>query len=227
MTVFRSLALACALIAGSVVEARAQEAPPTPPKSPVVEGANYAEQVRQRDLAAIVQLKVRVVLSTYQGEKKISSFPYDLTVRSDGGTSNIRMNTQVAVPSSVFTPGRPPASPAPPAGAPSAPNVPPVPPNPLRSFTYRDIGTNIDCRANNLDPGRFALSVIIEDTSIYKAPTPAGGPQTQGDDLPAFRTLRAQNSMVLRDGQSTEFTVASDKVTGEVLKAEVSISVSK
>jgi len=35
------------------------------------------------------------------------------------------------------------------------------------------------------------------------------------------------NQLVIRDGQSTEFTVAADKVTGEVMKAEVSISVIK
>jgi Flp pilus assembly secretin CpaC len=97
----------------------------------------------------------------------------------------------------------------------------------LQSFTYRDIGTNIECRPQIQNPGRFALTVTIEDTSIYKDPTRVGGQQTPGDDFPAFRTLRAQNSMVLRDGQTTEFTVASDKVTGEVLKADVSISVSK
>jgi len=170
-----------------------------------------------------VPLKVRVVLSRYQGDKKISSLPFELTVRTDGSTSNIRMNAQVPVLQNVFTP---PAKPSP---APAGGAEPPSPPTSLRNFNYKDIGTNIDCRANNLDAGRFAVSVTIEDSSVYppEKRSPTAGAARGDEELPSFRTFRSLNSMVLKDGQSTEFNVATDKMTGEVIKAEVNIAVGK
>jgi hypothetical protein len=41
------------------------------------------------------------------------------------------------------------------------------------------------------------------------------------------RTFRTTNQLVLRDGQSSEFTAATDKVTGEVIKATVTLTVIK
>ena len=181
----------------------AQQPTPAPaPSSPVAEGAAAAQQARLRDLAAIVPLKVKVLVSKYQGEKKISSLPYEMTVRTDGGAANIRMNTQVP----VLQFGS------------AAPD---------RSFNYRDIGTNIDCRAMTLDPGRYSVSVTIEDSSVYKDEDRRGAGTSQVNDVPVIRTYRTSNTTILRDGQSTEFTVATDKITGEVLRAEVSISVIK
>ena len=210
-TRFDRLAVGLCLAVVFVGAARAQEQKPAP--SPVAEGAAAAQQARQRDLAAIVPLKVRVVFSKYQGDKKISSLPYEMTVRSDGGTSNIRMNTQVPVldfgaPAPSADPGRKPA-----------PRIGP--------FKYRDIGTNIDARAMNLDAGRYSVSVTIEDSSIYKDEGRRAAGTSQVEDVVAIRSYRTQNTTILRDGQSTEFTVAADKVTGEVMKAEVSISVLK
>jgi hypothetical protein len=43
----------------------------------------------------------------------------------------------------------------------------------------------------------------------------------------AVRTYRTTNALVLRDGQSTEFTTAVDKVSGDVFKANVMLAVVK
>ena len=212
-TCFRALIVAITLVLVLGGESVAQQPTPAPaPPSPVAEGAAAAQQARLRDLAAIVPLKVKVVVSKYQGEKKISSLPYEMTVRTDGGNANIRMNTQVP----VLTFG----SPAP------DPDAKPAPPKP-GAFTYREIGTNIDCRAMTLDPGRYSVSVTIEDSSVYKDEDRRGAGTSQVNDVLALRTYRTSNTTILRDGQSTEFTVATDKITGEVMKAEVSISVIK
>ena len=215
---FRPLAGLClAVVFGG--DSRAQQ--PAPGPSPVAEGAAAAQQARQRDLAAIVPLKVRVVLSKYQGDKKISSLPYELTVRTDGKNAGIRMFTQVAVPSAtaLAAPPSPPAKPGEP--------VDRTPPPPGRSFSYRDVGTSIDCLAMNLDAGRYAVTLTIEDTSVYPGERDPNARSQPGEALPAFRTFRSANSLVLRDGQMTEFSLAADKITGEVTKAEVSISVIK
>jgi hypothetical protein len=188
------------------------------PKDLVAQGAAAAQEARDRDLAKIVPVKVKIVLSKYQGEKKISSLPYEMAVRTDGTTSNIRMGTQVPVPGM--------GAPVPP--APPTPNADgggkPAPPAPGRigPFNYHDVGTNIDCRVTNLDTGRYSVTVSIEDSSVYR-----DDPSSQATGVPAFRSFRTLNSLILRDGQTTEFTAAADKVSGEVIKAEVTLTVVK
>lgn len=43
-------------------------------------------------------------------------------------------------------------------------------------------------------------------------------------DQMAFRNFYVQNQLTLKDGQSSQFTSATDKISGEVLKVDVSIS---
>jgi hypothetical protein len=84
------------------------------------------------------------------------------------------------------------------------------------------VGTNIDCRVTNLDTGRYSVTVSIEDSSVYR-----DDPSSQVTGVPAFRSFRTLNSLILRDGQTTEFTAAADKVSGEVIRAEVTLTVVK
>jgi len=46
-------------------------------------------------------------------------------------------------------------------------------------------------------------------------------------DTPAIRTFQASNTMTMRDGQTMLLTTATDKVTGELLKIEVTFSLIK
>ena len=81
----RSLACAAGIVLLVAVEGRAQASnPQNPTTEAIAQGQAAARAEAQRVLAAIVPLKIQVVLSKYQGEKKISSLPYELTVRTDG-----------------------------------------------------------------------------------------------------------------------------------------------
>jgi hypothetical protein len=157
---FRVLVAALWLAVTVVGESRAQEPSPTP--NPVGRGAVVARPAVQPDFSAVVALKVSIVLAKYQNEKRISNLPYELTVRTDGKNASIRMGARVPLPEANFVP----APPAPPA----KPGEPPAKaPPPLQSFSFRDVGTNIDCTATNLDAGRYAVTVTVEDTSVFTA----------------------------------------------------------
>ena len=68
--------------------------------------------------------------------------------------------------------------------------------------------------------------MTIDDSSVY--PDDARGDSaSRVAGVPAFRTLRTTNSTVLRDGQSSQFTTAADKISGEVIKADITISLVK
>ena len=42
-----------------------------------------------------------------------------------------------------------------------------------------------------------------------------------------IRNFEAENTLVLRDGQTRQFTAAADRVTGEVVKVDVTLKVAK
>ena len=95
--------------------------------------------------------------------------------------------------------------------------------NPLTSYQYQDVGTNIDCATSPLDDGRFRMELVVEDSSLY----PEDQARSVAAERPSFRSFRASNSLVLKDGQTTQFTTAIDKVTGVVTKVDVTLTVVK
>jgi hypothetical protein len=156
-------------------------------------------------------IKVQVVISRLQGDKKISSLPYTLSVNvpkeeAHAGKATLRMGTKVPVATTV-----PPLVPGPGGQTISAGPT---------SFSYQDVGTNIDCLAFSADGGRFRIELTIEDSSILQDANKAG-------DRPSFRSIRASDSMVLKDGEIGQFTVATDKVTGETTKVDVTLTILK
>ena len=198
---------AVGLLVISSADARAQDAAPPAPRTPAAPAAP-APPAPGVGAASIVPLKVTITLSKYQGDKKVSSLPYELTVRTDNNKASIRMTTQV--PALIVDP----------AADPGKPRTGP--------FVMRDVGTNIDCNATNLKDGRYSVTVTIEDSSIYEDSQRTDIPNgSKASGASAWRTYRTTNALVLRDGQSTEFTTAVDKITGDVFKANVLLTVIK
>jgi hypothetical protein len=185
--------------------------------------------VRTQDKAApspaasgATPIKVQVVISRYQGEKKISSMPYGLSVTGGGGgvdraltgpefvgRANLRMG--VKVPIAMMAPTSVDGKPV--AGIPTG--------GPIQ---YQDVGTNIDCAVWSLADGRFRVEVGIEDTSIYPDEKDTPG-VVRGS--PSFRSFRASDAMLLKDGATGQFTTATDKVSGDVVKVDVTLTVVK
>jgi hypothetical protein len=156
-----------------------------------------------------IPLKVQLVVSRYQGEKKVSSLPYTIAVvANDGDKTSLRMGVDVPVPTTVFS--GPKDGPA---------NIP------MTSYGYRSVGTNIDCGARTIDDGLFRLDIAIEDSSIFvqdKESTAGRMPNT-----PSFRKFTSTFNLLLRDGQTVQHTSATDPVSGEVLRVDVTLNVLK
>jgi hypothetical protein len=151
-------------------------------------------------------LRVQIVLARYQGEKKISSLPYVLGVVSNGGKTSLRMGTQLPIASTMFGPGT----------------------QPSMSYSYRDLGTNIDCQAQDSPGGMYNLAITISDSSVQlEAQEGSATKKATVSDVPAFRAFNATFSMLLRDGQTTQYASATDSVSGEVVKIDVTLNVLK
>ena len=148
--------------------------------------------------AVVVPLKVRVVLSKLKGETVTATLPYTLPCNADDRLSNLRMGIEV------------PVTLAPKDG----------PPMPLQ---YKNVGTNIDCRAATGEDGRYRLEMTVEHSAIYMPE----GQSRAAEGTPLFQTFRTAFVPVLRDGQSQQYTTATDPVSGEVMKIEVTLNALK
>ena len=199
------IALIAALLVPPLV---AQEPKPPSPPPPDQSGA-------ARKLPAPIPLKVTVVLSRFQGEKRVSSMPYVLGVMASGWGAGpktaLRMGVEVPVAQTrITTDGKP---------------------GPVSSYSYRDVGTNIDCGAtfDESRPGIFQLALTVSDSSVgLDSPKRAGsGDGPVAADLPSFRNFNSSFTALLRDGQTMQYTSATDPVSGEVMKIDVTAAVMK
>ena len=156
-----------------------------------------------------VPLRIQLVVSRYSGEKKVSSIPYTLSVVANDQKTSLRMGVDVPVPTTVFTGAKDNAS------------------TPIASYNYRPVGTNIDCTATTLEPGLFKLDLAVSDTSVFLAEKTATSPSPAMTGVPAFRSFTSTFTVLLRDGQTARHTAATDPVSGEVLRIDVSLNVLK
>jgi hypothetical protein len=161
----------------------------------------------QPQAARPVPLRVQIVVARYQGEKKISSLPYTLSVvANDNDKTSMRMGVDVPIPTTVFSGGK--------EGAATVP---------ITSYNYRSVGTNIDCSARSVDDGLFRLDLAVEDSSIFGADKDAGARQP----APSLRRFTSTFNVMMRDGQTLQHTAATDPVSGEVLRIDVTLTVLK
>jgi hypothetical protein len=155
----------------------------------------------------ITPLRVQVVFTEFDGDKKIGSLPYTFLVNADdrGTPAAVRMTFHAPVQISSN------------AGE--------------KHVVQYPLTTNLDGRAEKADDGRFLLRLSLEKSSIYltgvnQKPTSLGGNEVSANE-PTQQEFRTQVNLLIRDGQTIQSTVATDPVTGHVLKVDVTLNVIK
>ena len=152
---------------------------------------------------ALIPIKVQVVFAEFEGDKKISSMPYSFTVPASdkpGGNYGASIRTGVRVP--IETDGKD------------------------QKTTYIDVGSNIDCRIQTAEDGRFLVTLNFDRSAIYpnkSSEMPVSSPNGQ----PFIRQFRTNESLLLRDGQTSENTLSTDPLNGHTMRVSVTINVQK
>jgi hypothetical protein len=147
-----------------------------------------------------VPVKIQLLLSRSQGEKRLSSVPYLMWVTANEPRATaLRLGVQVPVFSSGDNTG---------------------------SYNYKDVGTNIDCSVSTWPDGFYKVNLTIADTSIYFPDRDKAVPPSKTSP-PAFRSFTSTFSILLRDGQTGQYTSVTDPVSGEVLKIDATLNVLK
>lgn len=128
-------------------------------------------------MPAVTPLRVQVVFTEYDGEKRVSSLPYSFTVNADERRarpgSQIRNGARIPISAGKD------------------------------QFTYIDIGTNVDCSATLQEDGRYKLQMALERSSI-SPDTPSGNAnpvvrQFRADMNPILKDGQSVESIVSTD----------------------------
>ena len=148
-----------------------------------------------------VGIKLIITVSKYQHEKKVSSTPFIVSLADNNVWNRIRAGARVPVPRG-------------PVGANATGPV---------SYNYEQVGLSIDSRALSLPNGTFQVETNASDASVV-----ASDPAAPGSlEAPVFRNISVASTTVMKDGQTTQLSSATDPITGLVMRVDVTLNVSK
>ncbi len=163
-----------------------------------------------------MSFKVDVALLRLLGGKEVSRLPFTLWVQAtpptvgktpSSGTQRLRLGVDVPIGTISETNG-----------------------TSMKTTTtgenYRNIGTSIDATVTLLDDGRYDVRINLQDSSIFSGEGD-GKTSLRSADSTAFRTFSTDNHWPMRDGQTLPFALATDKVTGETVRVDVTLAVVK
>jgi hypothetical protein len=169
------------------------------------ERATPEAKTRKQDWTGI-PVKVQVVFSEYDGDKKVKSLPYSISLNAMRTPDTFNPWTKLRIGNRV----------------------------PNGQMQYLEVGTNIDSRVIRNDDGRYALQLNVErswfnssigvpqkSTSETSETTPS-----QFKD-PIIQQFKSELNITVREGEIVESTLATDPLSGKVTKIQVSVSAVK
>jgi hypothetical protein len=152
-----------------------------------------------------IPIKVQIVFTEYDGEKKISSLPYSFLTIADervGGYYSASLRTGVRVPVEMGSKDQ--------------------------QTTYMDIGSNIDCGIRSEEDGRYRVYLIYDRSALYPNKSSEGERMVANPNgQPLVRQFKTSESLILKDGQTSENILSTDPLNGHVLRVSVTINVMK
>lgn len=154
-----------------------------------------------------ILVKVQVVLTEFDGDKKVTSLPYSFVSDASGRNVSLRMGLKVPITTDAKT----------------------------AQVSYMDVGTSIDWSSLVLEEGGFTVGLSVNRSSVYSAVlTDSKGGSTAVMDSsqvsgnqPVIRNFFTNLRAVMKDGQTIESTVATDPLSGHVLKVAVTLNAVK
>jgi hypothetical protein len=156
-------------------------------------------------------IKVQIVFTEFEGDKKTKSLPYIMYMNAPDSTELRAGWTKFRIGSRlpVYV-GK-------------------------SEMQYLDVGTNVDARGAYTGEGHVLLQLILERSWVEgEVSVPVTKSDTSPSDLsgghfqePIIRGFKSELDMKLREAQPVESTVATDPISGKVVKVEISFTVVK
>lgn len=165
-----------------------------------------SQQAASPSVDSITHLRVDLLLTEYSGSKKISSMPYMLYVGVGDAhyhpTGSLRMGVKVPIATGYA--------------------------DPKMQIEYEDVGTRIDVNATGAGDNLYRLQFTVGRSAVSSSDEGAKiAEQIHVGNYPILRDFSSSFELNLRDGESAEGMSATDPVSGNVLKGNVTIHVVK
>jgi len=149
-----------------------------------------------------IPMKVQIVFTEWDGDKKISSLPYTFSVIVDeksSGRYSVNLRTGVRVPVELDAKDQ--------------------------KTTYLEVGTNIDCGIHEEEEGKFRVLLNFDRSALYPNKSAEGERLvSEPNGMPLLRQFRISDDLLIKDGQTSDLILSTDPLNGHVLKAAVTIS---
>ena len=156
-------------------------------------------------------IKVQIVFAEFEGDKKTKSLPYVMYMNSPesnelkAGWVRLRIGSRIPIYVGKD------------------------------QMQYMDVGTNVDARSAHMSDGHVLLQLTLERSWVegeISVPVtkqdPASADTAWGHfQEPVIRALKSELDLKLREGQPIESTMATDPISGKVVKVEVSFTTVK
>ena len=169
------------------------------------------DKVKSEAKSPVATLKLQVIITETEGEKKIVNLPYAFYLRV-GEPGPVTPWTKVRMGSRV-----------------------PVYVGKDGGMQYIDVGTNIDARGFLGDESKFDINLNLERSWVEgDVAVPMERPTGQPSDShaaqfrePVIRQFKTELALTMKDGQTIQSTVATDPLSGKVLAINVIMNVVK
>jgi hypothetical protein len=143
-----------------------------------------------------IPVKLQIVISTYEGDRKVSSLPYTLLATANGSPVSIISSSNVPIPSSNGG-----------------------------GVSYTNLGTNLQCTVTT-EAGSFKVAISFSDKTVLPNKTPAASATApaRNPDYATFHDVNYNSAISMKDGETKQLISAPDKVTSEILKIDVTLT---
>ena len=150
-------------------------------------------------------LKLTLVISRFNGDKKVGSLPFVLMVIPSGEMTSLQMGGSVPLYMSTTVDKDQ---------------------RTVASWNYQSVGTRISAQARAAnDVGQFSVNLTVDDSQLASDASDSG---SNSNSRPArMQNFTTSTRLLLRDGQTVQYVAATDKISGEVAKLDVTLNVIK
>lgn len=149
-----------------------------------------------------IPMKVQILFTEWDGDKKVSSLPYTFSVIVDEkstGRYAVNLRTGVRVPVELDAKDQ--------------------------KTSYLEIGTNIDCGIHEEEEGKFRVLLNFDRSALYPNRSAEGERLVnEPNGMPLLRQFRISDDLLMKDGQTSDLILSTDPLNGHVLKASVTIN---
>lgn len=151
----------------------------------------------QQAQAEKIPVKLQVVFSKYEGERKTSSLPYTVYATANGDRAQINVSTNVPIVGST--------------GA----------------VTYTNLGTNIDATITTESGRYKVYLNLSDNYLVVPKPEPANANVRPAADAQSFGKFSFSGGLTVKEGETKQVISAADRASGEVVKVDITLTLDK